>query len=204
MKKLKHYCVCTSTSIWLPNWISIRLHFLKMLAWEREADGRRETVAHRRKDGEARQQKNVLAGWHGYTSFLYGLDQADEGWGSRLRRCELLTQVRHRNSWNNNTNHCYTSGTKPLKGHGGAPALTRAQLTGSSWRYTACIMLWVYIKSTRNAIKYDKVDFSVHLARSTPVLAKEQQQLESILHLIHRSNMKLVMHISGAACSLGV
>lgn len=153
---------------------------------ERQMAGGRQSHIDGKTGRRDRQQKNVLAGWHEYTSFLYGLDQADECWGSRLRRCELLAQVRHRNSWNNNTNHCYTSGTKPLKGHGGAAALTRAQLTGSSWRYTACIMLWVYIKSTRNVIKYDKVDFSVHLAKSTPVLAKEPHRSESISHLIHR------------------
>lgn len=158
--------------------MSIRLHLCK--CWhesKRQMAGGRQSHVDRKTGRRDRQQTNTLAGWHGHTSLLYGLDQADEGWGSRLWRCELLTQVRHRNSWNNNTNHCYTSGTKPLKGHGGTAALTRAQLTRSSWRYRACIMLGVYIKSVRNTIKHDKVDFSIHFARSTPVLQKAQQQL---------------------------
>lgn len=171
---------------------------MQTLAWGArsrwwEGDGRTQTEK-RRPD---RQQTNVLVIWHRYTSFLYGLDQADEGWGSCLRWCELLTQVRHRNSWNNNTNHCYTSGTKPLKGHRSAAALTRAQLTRSSWRYRACIM-WVYIKSARNTIKHDNVDFSIHFARSTPVLQKNKKLTWN------RENMKLVMRVTVVACILKV
>lgn len=137
-------CVYSS---WLDSHVSMST-LVQMLAWEREADGGRETVAHRRKDGEADRQSarltNPMAGWHEHTSLLYGLDEADEGWGSRLWWCELLAQVQHRNSWNNNTNHCYTSGTKPPKDHGGPAALTRVQLTRSSWRYRVSnvVNLW--------------------------------------------------------------
>lgn len=163
----------------LPGWIhmSISLHLCKH--WhesKRQMAGGRETVARRRKDREAR-QTSTLAGWHGYTSLLYGLDQADEGWGSRLWRCELLAQVRHRNSWNNNTNHCYNSGTKPLKGHRGAAALTRAQLTRSSWRCRACVMWWEYIKSARNTIKYGEFEGPFR-KRHTCFAKKEEQQFD--------------------------
>lgn len=124
-----------------------------------------------RKDVGLTYNRHVLLDWHWYTSFLNGLDQADEGWGSCLRWCELFAQVRQRNSWNNNTNHCYTSGSKPLKDHKSAAALTGAQSTRRSWRYRACIM-WAYIKCKRSTIKCDELDFSIRFAISTPVLHK--------------------------------
>lgn len=52
---------------------------------------------------------NILAGLYEYTSLFYGLYEADEGRGSSLWWCELLAQVRHRNSWNNNTNLSHTA-----------------------------------------------------------------------------------------------
>ena len=149
MSRFVNFCllfdICVSV---LPDSHDYMSTLVQMLAWEKEADGRKETVGHRRKDWEvdreSARQTNTMAGWHGYTSLLYGLDQADESWGSRLWWCELLAQVQHRNSWNNNANHCYTSGTRPPKDHGGAAVLTWVQLTWSSWRQSMFNVMRIY------------------------------------------------------------
>lgn len=132
------------------------------------------------------------------TSFLYGLDQADEGQGGRLWWCELLAQVRHRNSWNNNTNHCCASGTEPphptptspLKGHRRA----LPQLTRSSWRRGAWIIK-VCTKSTRNTVKHHKVDIGVHFTRGTPVLERETWQLRNSFEKCCTRSKTIAMHV---------